>query len=83
MTVADDGIGITEEAKDKLFKQFHSTKGSHGTGLGPVITRKVVQEHGGTIRVESEPGKETSFTIRIPFGLSSCGDTAKTAGCVS
>jgi histidine kinase len=70
ITVSDNGIGMTEETREKLFKKFYSTKGSKGTGLGLVITRKIVQEHGGSISVESEYGKGTSFCIRIPFSKS-------------
>jgi len=78
--VADTGIGMTQEIKEKLFKKFYSTKGSKGTGLGLVITRKVVEEHGGTIGVESEPGHGTSFQIRIPFNTSHADGSANSAG---
>ncbi len=64
--VNDDGVGMPEEVRNNLFKKFYSTKGSSGTGLGLVITRKVVHEHGGTIRVESELGVGTTFIIEIP-----------------
>jgi len=67
MSVSDNGEGIPNEVKNKLFNKFYSTKGSKGTGLGLVITRKVVQEHQGTIKVESEPGKGTTFIIEIPL----------------
>jgi PAS domain S-box-containing protein len=67
MSVSDNGEGIPDEVKNKLFNKFYSTKGSKGTGLGLVITRKVVQEHQGTIKVESEPGKGTTFIIEIPL----------------
>lgn len=67
MEVTDDGEGIPEEVKDKLFNKFYSTKGAKGTGLGLVITRKVIEEHGGFIRVESESGKGTSFFLDIPL----------------
>jgi signal transduction histidine kinase len=70
ITVSDNGIGMTEEVREKLFKKFYSTKGSKGTGLGLVITRKIVQEHGGSISVESEYGKGTSFCIKIPLNKS-------------
>jgi len=70
ISVSDNGVGMTDELREKLFKKFYSTKGSKGTGLGLVITKKVVQEHGGSISVESEPGKGTSFHIRIPFRTS-------------
>ena len=71
ISVSDNGVGMTDELREKLFKKFYSTKGSKGTGLGLVITQKVVQEHGGSIGVESEPGKGTSFYIKIPFKTSS------------
>jgi PAS domain S-box-containing protein len=64
--VADNGAGIPEEITERLFTKFYSTKGSKGTGLGLVITRKIVEEHGGSISVESEVGKGTSFLVRIP-----------------
>lgn len=65
--VTDNGPGIDRDVKRNLFSKFYSTKGSKGTGLGLVITRKIVQEHGGSIEVESEPGKGTSFRILIPW----------------
>jgi histidine kinase len=67
MEVTDDGYGMPKEVKRKLFNRFYSTKGSKGTGLGLVITRKVIEEHGGAIRVESEPDRGTSFFIEIPL----------------
>ncbi|MGO9571441.1 MAG: sensor histidine kinase, partial [Desulfomonilaceae bacterium] len=65
--VADDGIGIPEHVRQNLFTKFYSTKGSKGTGLGLVVTRKIVEEHGGTIKVESTPGKGTTFFIEVPL----------------
>jgi len=79
MCVEDNGPGIPEEIKEKLFDKFYSTKGSRGTGLGLVITRKVVEEHGGTIMVDSEPGQGTRFTIEIPFEPTKEGDGLKVA----
>jgi histidine kinase len=67
LQVSDNGTGMPLEVKEKLFNKFFSTKGSKGTGLGLVITRKVVEEHGGTIQVESAPGQGTTFTIDIPL----------------
>lgn len=66
MQVGDNGKGMPQEVREKLFHKFYSTKGAKGTGLGLVITRKVVQEHGGNIHVESAPGRGTIFTIDIP-----------------
>ncbi len=79
ITVSDNGIGMTDEVREKLFKKFYSTKGSKGTGLGLVITRKIVQEHGGSISVESEPDKGTSFCITIPFKKSNLCEGRRTA----
>ncbi len=64
--VIDNGPGISEEVKHSLFKKFFSTKGSKGTGLGLVVTRKIINEHKGTVSVESEAGKGAIFTISIP-----------------
>lgn len=64
--VADDGCGMDWEVKGKIFTTFFTTKGGQGTGLGLLTTRKIVQEHGGRIDVESEPGKGTTFRIRLP-----------------
>jgi PAS domain S-box-containing protein len=64
--VSDNGCGMDEETKNKIFTGFFSTKGSKGTGLGLIVTRKILQEHGGTISVRSEPGKGSTFTSKIP-----------------
>ncbi|WP_336884485.1 two-component system sensor histidine kinase NtrB [Desulfomonile tiedjei] len=66
-SVKDNGPGMPEEVRQNLFKKFFSTKGSRGTGLGLVVTRKVIEEHGGTIWVESSPGQGTEFFIRVPL----------------
>jgi PAS domain S-box-containing protein len=64
--VADNGIGMSEEVKEKLFDRFFSTKGFRGSGFGLLVTRKIVEESGGTIEFESETGKGTTFTVRLP-----------------
>ncbi|MCJ7616834.1 MAG: response regulator [Desulfobacterales bacterium] len=64
--VIDDGCGMGEETQSKLFAEFFSTKGGRGTGLGLLVTQKIVNEHGGTMDVASQPGKGTIFTIRLP-----------------
>jgi len=68
LQVSDNGNGMDEETKRKVFSSFFSTKGSRGTGLGLLITSKIVMEHGGEIFFESEPGIGTKFTIRLPSG---------------
>ncbi len=65
ITVRDDGVGIDPEMKARVFEPYFSTRAA-GTGLGLAIARKVVEDHGGTIRLESEPGDGTRVTIRLP-----------------
>ncbi len=67
--VMDDGCGIPDEQLPKLFEPFATTKGQKGTGLGLAVTWGIVDNHNGTISVESEIGVGTSFIIRIPVGL--------------
>ena len=66
--VTDDGCGIPEEQLPKLFEPFATTKGQKGTGLGLAVTWGIVDNHNGTIGVESVVGKGTTFIIRIPVG---------------
>jgi len=64
--VIDNGCGMDYEVKKKVFTSFFTTKGLGGTGLGLLMTKKTVQEHGGTIKVTSKPNQGTSFRIRLP-----------------
>ncbi len=64
--VVDNGCGMDEETQSKIFAEFFSTKGTRGTGLGLLVTQKIIKEHGGTMDVASQPGKGTIFTIRLP-----------------
>ncbi|WP_373498331.1 sensor histidine kinase [Desulfococcus sp.] len=64
--VEDTGCGMDEDVKNKLFRNFFSTKGYDGTGLGLMITKKIIAEHGGTIDVRSEKGVGTMFSVRLP-----------------
>ncbi|MCS4435254.1 sensor histidine kinase [Aquiflexum gelatinilyticum] len=64
--VADNGPGIPDDIKDKILQPFFTTKkGTEGTGLGLSITHDIVKVHGGEIKVESEIGKGTTFTILL------------------
>jgi signal transduction histidine kinase len=65
--VSDNGCGMSEEIKAHLFTNFFTTKEGKGTGLGLLNTQKIVKQHGGTITVDSEPGKGSTFTIRLPY----------------
>jgi signal transduction histidine kinase len=65
LLIQDNGIGIRPEHMARLFEPFFTTK-PNGTGLGLLITRRIIQEHRGTITVESQPDKGTSFQITLP-----------------
>ena len=65
--VSDNGSGMTDEVKEKIFASFFSTKGSQGTGLGLLVSSKLIEEHGGTIAVTSKLGEGTTFTVRLPI----------------
>lgn len=66
--VTDTGMGIPEENVEKIFDPFFTTKDTgHGVGLGLAISYGIIKEHKGTISVESEVGKGTTFTIRLPI----------------
>jgi len=64
--VADNGPGIAEENRAKVFEPFFSTKGSRGTGLGLAVTQKIIREHGGEIDVSSAPEGGALFRITLP-----------------
>lgn len=63
--VTDTGPGIEPEAVKDIFNPFYTTKGG-GLGLGLALSLKVIEEHGGTIKVESEPGEGASFIVYLP-----------------
>jgi two-component system nitrogen regulation sensor histidine kinase NtrY len=66
VTVSDTGHGLTDEIRERLFLPFYSTK-QRGTGLGLSIAAKIVQEHGGSIRAESNSPKGARFLMRLPL----------------
>ncbi len=65
LDVIDTGCGMSEESLSKVFRPFHTTK-KDGNGLGLATARKVIVAHGGSIDVQSEQGRGTKFTIRLP-----------------
>jgi two-component system sensor histidine kinase AtoS len=66
LTVTDNGPGVPEAIKERIFDPFFSTKGSRGTGLGLAVTRKIVMEHGGALNVRDAEGGGAVFEITLP-----------------
>jgi signal transduction histidine kinase len=80
VVVRDNGVGIPAEELSGLFEVFASTKGSRGTGLGLPVSRKIAREHGGDLRVQSELGRGTTFTIELPMPRPEAGPPAPGTG---
>ncbi|GEM_PF-6840030 len=66
LEIADTGMGMPEEVRQRCFEPFFTTKGDKGTGLGLAVAYGVVQRHGGRIEVESQIGRGTTFRIWLP-----------------
>ena len=68
ITIEDDGCGMEPEfIRTRLFRPFDTTKGSKGMGIGVYQARTLVMDAGGSLRVDSEPGVRTRFTIWLPL----------------
>jgi two-component system, NtrC family, sensor kinase len=77
--VIDNGPGVPAEIERRIFEPFFTTKGARGTGLGLAVTRRIVQQHGGTIDLRTSAGKGTTFIVRIPFDPEAQIDPSATA----
>jgi signal transduction histidine kinase len=64
--IQDEGIGISPENRDRIFNLYYTTK-ENGNGIGLATVFKNVQLHNGEIQVDSEPGKGSTFTLRLPL----------------
>jgi signal transduction histidine kinase len=80
--VRDDGLGLTEEEKTRIFEPFFSKKAT-GTGLGLYVTHSIVERHGGYIYVNSEYGAGTVFTVYLPVTQVHHGDSNEVGHSVS
>ena len=67
ITISDEGVGIPQEDLDKIYRLYYTTKAG-GSGIGLSLVYRIVQLHDGSIDVSSEPGKGTTFIVRIPLG---------------
>jgi signal transduction histidine kinase/ActR/RegA family two-component response regulator len=70
ITVSDTGQGIPADIIGNIFEPFFTTKGEQGTGLGLPLSKKIINDHNGEIRVTSVPGKRTTFTVDLPLQMS-------------
>ena len=66
--VGDDGVGMPREVLERAFEPFFTTKGEHGSGLGLAMVWGTITRAGGTVAIESEVGKGTTFLMRVPVG---------------
>ena len=69
LTVTDTGVGMPEHVRTRIFDPFFTTKGEVGTGLGLSVSFSIIQRHSGEMRVESQAGRGTTFTIVLPVGM--------------
>jgi signal transduction histidine kinase/CheY-like chemotaxis protein len=69
LTVTDTGMGMPEHVRTRIFDPFFTTKGEIGTGLGLSVSFSIIQRHSGEMRVESQAGRGTTFTIVLPVGM--------------
>jgi len=76
--VGDNGIGMDIDQRMHMFEPFRSTKGQRGTGLGLVVTKKVVDEHQGTITCESQIGQGAMFIVNLPTHVEGLDDSTRT-----
>lgn len=79
VSVTDTGIGMDERQLERCFDVYYSNK-KGGTGLGLATTRRIVEEHGGSIRVISEPGRGTSFNFVLPLAVELAGERSGDLG---
>ena len=66
IVVTDNGGGMTEEVRERIFTPFFSTKEQKGTGMGLAVVARIVSTHEGSTAVESEPGKGATFRVTLP-----------------
>lgn len=78
--VIDNGPGIPPERHERIFQPFQTTKGLRGTGLGLVVTKRIVEEHQGRIVLQSRPGAGSAFSVILPADNKGPADPSATTG---
>ncbi|MCA9299399.1 MAG: hypothetical protein KDA28_10045, partial [Phycisphaerales bacterium] len=79
ISVIDNGPGIAEERQKWIFEPFNTTKGLRGTGLGLAVTKRIIEQHHGRVRIESHDGKGATFRIILPADRDEEMDPSATA----
>ena len=73
ISVRDSGCGMSDEVRRRVFEPFFTHGKTHGTGLGMAIVQKIVEEHGGSVQVDSAPGRGTTVTLALPAAAHPAG----------
>ncbi len=79
ISVRDSGCGMTDEVRRRVFEPFFTHGKAQGTGLGMAIVQKIVHEHGGTVQVESSPGRGTTVTVSLPASEGASADASQSS----
>jgi CheY-like chemotaxis protein/anti-sigma regulatory factor (Ser/Thr protein kinase) len=77
VNISDTGVGMTPEVKSRLFDPFFTTKGKDGTGMGMAVSFGIIRRHNGSIDVESEPGRGTTFRLSLPLAYPTMDSAAE------
>lgn len=80
LVVIDNGPGVPRNKQGWIFEPFNTTKGTRGTGLGLAVAKRIAEEHGGTLTMESEEGRGAIFRLSIPADGPPTGDPSATTG---
>lgn len=80
ISISDTGLGMTPETRSRVFEPFFTTKGEMGVGLGLAVSYGIISRHGGTIEVDSEPQRGSTFQIQLPVAEGRNSDATQQEG---